>query len=99
MVSWFQNCKKANIFNDICASICAPIHNSSCLPSFTCRTGSRIKSFHVTDNAILAIMKTLDPNKAGGCDNKSIKMIKICSFHKYGKRQMYFLLIKKKTKG
>ena len=24
-------------------------------------------------------MKTLDPNKAHGCDNISIKMIKICS--------------------
>ena len=77
MVSDF--CKKANIFNNFFASICTPIDNTSCLPSFSYRTGSRIKSFQVTENDILAIIKTLDPNKAHGCDNISIKMIKICS--------------------
>ena len=72
-------CKKANIFNNFFASICTPIDNTSCLPSFSYRTGSRIKSFHVTENDILAIIKTLDPNKAHGCDNISIRMIKICN--------------------
>ena len=72
-------CKKANIFNNFFASICTLIDNTSCLPSFSYRTGCRIKSFHVTENDILAIIKTLDPNKAHGCDNISIKMIKNCS--------------------
>ena len=76
MVSDF--CKKANIFNNFFASICTPIDNTSCLPSFSYKTGSRIKSFQVTENDILAIIKSLDPNKAHGCDNISIKMIKIC---------------------
>ena len=53
--------------------------NTSCLLSFSFRTWSRIKSFHVTENDILAIVKILDPNKAHGCDNVSMKMIKICS--------------------
>ena len=77
MVSDF--CKKANIFNNFFVSICTPIGNTSCLPYFSYRTRSRIKSFQVTENDILAIIKTLDPNKAHGCDNISIKMIKICS--------------------
>ena len=72
-------CKKANIFNNFFVSICTPIDNTSCLPSFSYRTGNMIKSFHVTENDILAIIKTLDPDKARGCDNISIKMIKICS--------------------
>ena len=72
-------CKEANIFNNFFVSTCTPIDNTSCLPSFSYRTGSRIKSFRVTENDILAIIKTLDPNKAHGCDNISIKMIKICS--------------------
>ena len=38
-----------------------------------------IKSFYFNENDILAIIKTLDPNKAHGCDNISIKMIEICS--------------------
>ena len=72
-------CKKANIFNNFFASICTLIDNTRCLPSFSYRTGSRIKSFQVTENEILAIIKALDPNKAHGFDNISIKMIKICS--------------------
>ena len=52
---------KANIFNDFFATICTPIDNTSSLPSFWYRTGSRIKSFNVTENDTLAIIKTLDP--------------------------------------
>ena len=59
-------CKKANIFNNFFATICTPIDSASCLPSFSYRTGSRIKSFQVTENDILAIIKTLDPNKPHG---------------------------------
>ena len=36
-------------------------------------------AIQVTENDILAIIKTLDPNKAHGCDNTSIKMMKIWS--------------------
>ena len=72
-------CKKENIFSNFFASICTHVDNTSCLPSFSYRTGSRIKSFHITKNDILAIIKTLDPNKADSCYNISIKMIKICS--------------------
>ena len=76
MVSEF--CTKANIFNNFFISICTPIDNTSCLPTFSYRTGSRIKSFQITENDILAIRKTLDPNKSHGFDNISIKMIKTC---------------------
>ena len=80
MFSWCQTfVKKNNIFNNFFASICTTIDNRNCLPSFSYKTGSGIKSFHVTEDNILAIIKTLDPNKAHGCDNISIKMIKICS--------------------
>ena len=79
MVRWMDFCKKANFFNHFFVSIYTPIDNTSSLPFFSYRTGSRIKSFQVTENDILAIIKTLDPNKAHGCDNISIKMIKICS--------------------
>ena len=70
--------EKTNIFNNFFASIYTPIDNTSCLPSFSYRTGSRIKSFQVTENDLLALIKTLDSNKAYCCDNISIKMIKIC---------------------
>ena len=80
MVSWFQTfVQKQTSLITFFASVYTPVDNTSHLPSFSYRTGSRIKSFHVTENDIFAIIKTLDPNKAHGCDNISIKMIKICS--------------------
>ena len=72
-------CNKANIFDNFVAFMCAPIDNASFLPSFPFRTGSWIKSFHTTENDILAVIKTLNPNKAHGCNSISIKIIKICS--------------------
>ena len=76
MVSDF--CKEACIFNTFFASICTSRDNTSCSLSFSYRTGSRIKSFQFTENGLLAIIKTLDPNKANCYNNTSIKMIKIC---------------------
>ena len=70
MVRWFSTFVKKQTY-------LVPIDNTSCLLSLSYRTGSRIKSFQVTKNDVLAIIKTLD--KAHGCDNISIKMIKICS--------------------
>ena len=54
---------------------------------FSYRTGSRIKSFYVTENNILARTKILDSKKAHGRDNISIRIIKICS-------QSFILLLK-----
>ena len=71
--------KKANLFNNFFASICTPIKNASALPYFSYRTNSRINSFHATENDILPILKSLDSTKAHGCDNLSIRMIKICN--------------------
>ena len=46
---------------------------------FHIEQGAGSNLFQVTENDILAIIKTLDPNKAHDCDNVSIKMITICS--------------------
>ena len=35
--------------------------------------------FKVTESNVLSIMKSLDSSKAHGCDNLSIRMIKMCS--------------------
>ena len=57
--------------------ICTPINNESSLPPFAYKTNAKITSFHVTQNDISLIMKTLDPRKAHGFDI-SIKMRQIC---------------------
>ena len=80
VVSCFKTfVKKQTFLITFFASINTLIDNASCLSSFLYRTGRKIKSFHVIEHDILAAIKTLDPNKAHGCDNISIKMIKTCS--------------------
>ena len=71
--------EKANLLITFFASICTPIKNSSVLSLFLYRTNARITSFDFTEEDISLIIKNLDPAKAHACDNKSIKMIKICS--------------------
>ena len=72
-------CAKANIFSNYSASICTPIKNASVLPPFSYKTNTRMDSFKVTKSDILSIAKSLDSTKAHGCDNLSIRMIKMCN--------------------
>ena len=72
-------CAKANIFNNYFASVCTPIKNASVLTPFSYKTNTRMDSFKVTESGILSIIKSLDSTKAHGCDNLSIRMIKMCS--------------------
>ena len=53
--------------------------NASTLPSFLHRTNTRVKSFNISEKDILSIVKSLDPAKAHGYDNFSIKIIQICN--------------------
>ena len=69
---------KDNLFNDLLPSLCTSINNESSLLLFAYKTNSKITSFRVTQNDISLIIKTLDPEKAHGCDNIPIKMTQIC---------------------
>ena len=53
--------------------------SNSVLPPLLYKTNTRINSFYVTNKDILSIIKSLSSRKSHGCDNTSIKMIKICS--------------------
>ena len=66
-------CEKANLFNNFFASICIPIKTQV----FSYKANVRIASFDITEEDISLMIKNLDPAKAHGCDNISIKMIKI----------------------
>ena len=70
--------EKANLFNSFFASQCTPVSNSSVLPDISFHTNARLNSFSITEKDILAIIKSLDPNKSHGWDNISIKMMKMC---------------------
>ena len=61
------------------AFICPPIKNNIALPPLLYKTNTRINTFFLTNKDMLSIIKSLDSSKSHGCDNISIKMIKICS--------------------
>ena len=54
------------------------MNNTSSLPSITHFTDARLSDITVNSSTISSILKSLNPNKAHGCDNISIQMIKLC---------------------
>ena len=70
--------KKANHFKEFLASKCTPLNNRSTLPhSLSNRPTVELFFFQFNDQEILKIIRLLHVNKAHGCDDISIHMIKI----------------------
>ena len=70
--------KKASIFNIFFADQCSVFNNGSVLPGVSFKTNKRIKNIEISSSNLSRIIKHLNPNKAHGHDNISIKMIQIC---------------------
>lgn len=71
---------KAYQFNIYFSSQCTTISNSSQLPSFPVfNTNGKLSMINVCEEDVLKIIQNLNPNKAHGHDNISIRMIKICT--------------------
>ena len=71
--------EKSEIFNSFFVDQCSPISNGSVLHSeLPLRTDSSLSSCHFTKDDIFPIINNLDPNKAHGHDEISIRMLKIC---------------------
>ena len=69
---------KANIFDDYFSKQCAIIENNSSNPAnVSFETEERLSTFEICSDDIIKIMRSLDPNKAHGHDEISIRMIKI----------------------
>ena len=71
--------KKAELFNSYFANQCTLIKSNSTLPvNVQYLTEKRLSSFDFSEDDIMKVIQKLDPNKAHGQDNISIRMIKIC---------------------
>ena len=71
--------EKSEIFNSVFVDQCSPISNRFVLSSeLPLRTDSTLSTCHFATENILGIMNNLDPNKADGHDEISIRMLKIC---------------------
>ena len=73
------------LFNSYFATQCSLISNSSKLPSHIyCLTGNCLSSAILSRDKIAKVIQNLNPNKAHGHENISIRMLKVCgpSIHK-----------------
>ena len=72
--------EKANLFNDFFREQCRPITNDSSLPNKpTIETVTRLSDINIDTDTIIKLIRSLDPNKAHGCDGISIRMLKLCA--------------------
>ena len=69
---------KAEIFNNYFIAQCTSIVTGSEIPKFNSPIASPLTEFAISDEKILRIIRSLNPNKAHGWDDISIWMIKVC---------------------
>ena len=61
--------EKANLFNDFFREQCKPITNDSSLPNdHTIETVPILPDINIDTDSIIKLTRSLDPNKAHGCD-------------------------------
>ena len=72
--------EKAQLFNDYFARQCSTIDTGSVLPILPPKTTTTIADINISDEGILSIIRSLDPNKAHGCDEISVRMIKLSDY-------------------
>ena len=83
--------EKAELFNSFFAKQCSLIKNSSKLPSHLHYfTDNCLSSVRFSQDDIAKIIQNLDPNKAHGHDNISIRILKICGSSIYKPLEMIF---------
>ena len=71
---------KANLFNDYFSQQCTTVDNDSSIPpNTTFATEQKLSTLEFCTDDIVKIIKSLDPNKAHGHDEISIRMLKLCA--------------------
>ena len=83
--------EKEELFNSFFAKQCSLIRNDSELPtSLTFYTNNRLSTVSFSHEDIGKIIQNLNPNKANGHDNISIRMLKICGSTIYRPLEIIF---------
>ena len=72
-----DSAQKAQLFNDHFIRQCTTIENGSKIPDNTSINPTRIDSVVISEEKILKIIRSLNPNKAHGWDEISVRMIKL----------------------
>ena len=69
---------KTTIFNDFFVKQCSLLENDAVLPALFPRTSLIPEDIEVSARKLLELIRSLDSNKARGCHDVSISMLKIC---------------------
>ena len=90
------------MFNEFFVQQCSILQNGSVLPHIDYKTNVKKFSVSINEAKIISIIRKSSPNKARGCDNISILMLKICDtviarplkliYEKYTETERYPLL-------
>ena len=76
---FITNCtKKAQLFNDHFVQQCSVIDTGSTLPQFRAICNDVLDTCTFSEEDILKLIRSLDPNKAHGWDEISVRMIRLC---------------------
>ena len=73
--------EKAQIFNNHFILQCTTIDTGSEIPRNNLVNATLLTEFHLSDEKILKIIRSLNPNKAHGWDEISVRMIKCVILH------------------
>ena len=76
VITNFQN--KANLSNECFVQQCSILQNGGMLPHIDYKTNVRKFSVSINEAKSIIIIRKLSPNKAHGCGNISVRMLKIC---------------------
>ena len=69
---------KADIFNDHFVKQCITINTGSPIPYDTLPIAPPLTDFAISSEKILSMIRSLNPGKAHGWDDISVRMIKLC---------------------
>ena len=69
---------KTTIFGDLFVKQCSLLENDAVLPALLPRTGFILEDIEISPRKILELIRSLDSNKAHGCDDVYVSMLKIC---------------------
>ena len=69
---------KENILNDFFVQQCSEISTGTTTTNFLPPCNSSLTDVAIKRDEVLRLIRALDSKKAGGCDNISVHMIKIC---------------------
>ena len=83
--------ENAELLNSFFADQCSLMSNANTLPSnFTVYTDNRQSTVTFSQDGIGKIIQNLNPNKAHGHGNISIRMLKICGSSNYGPLELIY---------